>query len=433
MIDAQHNATSETLQALAEYWKARDVRWALLGRFDEPMIFANEVDIVIDESCLTAASEGLQQLVDDKGWFLVHVFRHERNSFAATIAQLLNGRWMFVAIDICTEFRFNGAFLQSADDLLRGRQAAASIPFVSLPSPDQAHRYYLLKCAAKKRWNSTARNYFLSLKQPDKAAIQKMLGEAFVDPLLNWLAGETEEPQGIPDAAFQRRYPVGVKGRVGEWRRFALRILKPTGLFVAVTGPDGAGKSTIAERVGGEICPCFRGITQSHLYKRLTPIQQNIPVAPYQKKPRGLVGSIAKLGVLILRFQALYWRWVFPSTLRHSLFWADRHYTDVIADPARFRVALPLAIRRAAWTLIPQPDLCFVLIASPETIQQRTSEIDLRQTTDQVESYEKLCRDHSHLRRCDANAPAALVASKVSSAIIEHLAERQRARGWMRF
>jgi thymidylate kinase len=175
------------------------------------------------------------------------------------------------------------------------------------------------------------------------------------------------------------------------------------GLHVAISGPDGVGKSTVSERVFDLIDDHFAGIETSHLSTR-TPRRKAVGIgtAPYAKPPRGWLGSLAKVVYMMYGYHRLFWRGVRPHKRTGGIFWSDRYFTDLLADPARFRVQLPQWFLRLAWQLVPKPDLNLILVAVPDTIQERCDEIDLEQTRAQVQAYELLLAQSDQFIRIDA-------------------------------
>jgi thymidylate kinase len=426
-----HERLIEVLEPLSLEWQNSGVRWALLGRFGKDFTFDNEVDVIIHPDDFDTATKTLEALLVERGWLLIQVFRHELNAFAAVVAQKSAGEWTCVSIDLCTEVRYNGVLLQTADAFFPSQQSHETA-WVYLPPAKAAFIYYLLKCAAKRRWNGQGRDYFSSLSLSPLEHVESCFGKHASAPFQNWLEGGAELDSDAFHRDFHRRYRGSTGSLVIEARRALLRITKPTGLFVAITGPDGAGKSTVSGLVAKQINGAFRDVTGAHLYNTNHSTSASSPVAPYALPPRGFAASLAKVIVLIWRFNRLYWVHVLPKLWRHGLFWCDRHYTDVVADPARFRVKMPRLILQLAWKLIPLPHLSFVLVADFKLIQQRTNEVSAAQTQNQVQAYENLCRTSANLKRFDVCKPAAVHALEIADVIMKHLSDRQKRRGWMK-
>ena len=175
------------------------------------------------------------------------------------------------------------------------------------------------------------------------------------------------------------------------------------GLHVAISGPDGVGKSTVTERVCELIDSRFASLETSHLYSRTTHQKRStVGLPPYLKPPRDLVGSFAKVVYMIYGYHRLFWGWVRPHTKRGGIFWSDRYFTDLLADQERFRVRLPVWVLLVFWRFVPKPDLNLILITTAETIQERCDEVNLEQTQEQVRGYERLLGQSDQFIRVDA-------------------------------
>lgn len=432
-MNPQHRRSMNLLKKLATTWNEAAVRWVLLGRYSPDHVFEDDVDLAVHPEDLAEALALLQKATGEHQAVITQVFRYEYNAFAVVVAQKEPAGWGFVSIDICSEFRFDGRSLQSGVELVSARQQDQN-KWLWLPSPDAAFTHYLLKSAAKGRFNEEGRTYLSSLELNPTQTTATVLGSEAAKEVESWLTQSEPVETQVLSNAFAQRYPHSIGSRCLELRRLWLRLRKPKGLHVAITGPDGVGKSTVSKLAQGSIGPCFRSLETAHLSLRTTAMDlSGGGVAPYIQKSRGLVASLLKTLVLVGSFHRLFWRWIWQQQRKHGLFWSDRHFSDFVADPHRFRVRLPLWVRYLSWRLVPSPDLTIVLIAPAETIQQRCDEVDLEQTRHQVDQYEKIARYDESLYRISAEQPADRVAEEIATAVIEVLSQRHRTDGWMMF
>ena len=185
------------------------------------------------------------------------------------------------------------------------------------------------------------------------------------------------------------------------------------------------GKSTVTQNVCQILLACFRNIETTHLDVRTTNDICPQAVVPYRDKPRGLIGSLAKTLLLVLRFQRLYWGLSFLHRRQHGLLWSD-HFSDFVADQSGFESSFRW-LRHLSWALVPQPDLTFVLLSSPQIIQQRSREVDFEQTAEQIKHYELLLDGREAPTLIDATPTPDAVALTILDAVIELLAQRQKS------
>ena len=119
--------------------------------------------------------------------------------------------------------------------------------------------------------------------------------------------------------------------------------LRPTlpGLWIALYGPDGAGKSIVALRIAAELAPLFSQVQLLHLRVVLgRNAKPSVAVTqPHAQQPRGIILSCLKLLYMFLH------GWLAHALL--TIFWLasgqlvifDRYFLDYAIDPQRYRLS----------------------------------------------------------------------------------------------
>jgi thymidylate kinase len=169
------------------------------------------------------------------------------------------------------------------------------------------------------------------------------------------------------------------------------RWFQPTGVFVVVLGPDGAGKSTTVGRLTEAVGSCFRRQRIYHWRPNVIAPQKEsgVPVTdPHDEPPRGELGSIVALFALFLDYW-LGFVFVIRSLLaRSGLIVFDRYYHDLLIDPLRYRYGGPMWLAKFIGRFVPPPDLLFlVLDAEEQVILSRKREVPPEELRRQRESY----------------------------------------------
>jgi thymidylate kinase len=198
------------------------------------------------------------------------------------------------------------------------------------------------------------------------------------------LSGQT------PDAGLARTVMRDLRGqrlgsplRAARYVRLQLgrakdRLTQPTGLFVLVVGPDGAGKSALAEAL---LADHFGFRRTMHLHWRpgvlpaATAGEHVDHSRPHEGSRRGRAVSLA--------FVLYHWAdhvlgsllRIAPARRRSTLIVAERGWWDLGVDPHRYRLQVHRKLVIALGRLIAKPDLILRLDADPETIAQRKDEI----------------------------------------------------------
>jgi thymidylate kinase len=207
--------------------------------------------------------------------------------------------------------------------------------------------------------------------------------------------------------------------------------LRDRGLWIAVFGPDGAGKSSVIEEVKIHIAATVSGITVFHFRPMLGSgrINQLAVTDPHARPPRGSLVSILKLIYWLLDCWCAHLFVVCPSLRRSELVIFDRYYPDILIDPLRYR--LPASIRTLAMWLValaPQPDLCVLLDAPAEVLQSRKAEVSLAESHRQRHAYLAMFQSITGSVIVNANLPINGAAQQVSAAVLARLTNTPRER-----
>ncbi|MFN2382938.1 MAG: hypothetical protein ABR559_01585 [Gemmatimonadota bacterium] len=191
------------------------------------------------------------------------------------------------------------------------------------------------------------------------------------------------------------------------------------GVWVALLGPDGSGKSSVLEEVERLLAPHFRGVKRYHLrphWGRLRPT--DAPVTdPHARPARPALLSLAKLGLWWADYGVGYAALIRPRLARDILVTFDRYYHDLLVDPQRYRYGGPLRLAALGARWLPRPHVIIVLDAPPEVLRQRKREVTLEETTRQREAYRRLAVTLPNARLVNAAQPLAAVAAEVASIV----------------
>jgi peptidoglycan/xylan/chitin deacetylase (PgdA/CDA1 family) len=233
----------------------------------------------------------------------------------------------------------------------------------------------------------------------------------------------------------QRSSPARLARRLAfSIARIAGRLLRPTGLVVCIVGPDGVGKSSLADALQHESAGLFRRSLRLHSTPGILPrgariIHRPPPNGrdPHRLAPAGIVGSVARIAYAWLDTFLGWWRLITPARICTSLVLLERGWLDISVDPMRYRVSLPMQIIRGLNRTLPSPDLTLFLCAPVAVIRARKPELEPSEIERQLEAWRLLAaRDPSRFVTIDtARSPEATLDQAVD-AIADRLASRQR-------
>src|SRR5438094_1673448 len=306
-----------------------------------------------------------------------------------------------------------------------------------IPTPEEEFTYLL----ARKIWKGTApvtQQWRLKLlvEQLGRPTAEKLAGELFLGTL---------KVRVVEACASGRLNPLLAQVKTQAWgtslvrnplrlmadllsdgMRLVRRWSQPTGLLVAVMGPDGAGKSTLIEHLVQAVGPAFDRHRLFHwrpmlLWRRKT---TRDTTQPHSLPPHGRLWSVARLFAHLLDYWLGYWLVIRPVLARSGLVVFDRYFDDVLIDPKRYRYGGPLWLARMLRPLIPQPDLILVLDATEEAVLSRKQEVDPAEVQRQRQLYARCVDKASSTRVINATGSISQVTAEAVKTVIEHLSQR---------
>lgn len=234
--------------------------------------------------------------------------------------------------------------------------------------------------------------------------------------------------------ALRRRPAVVLRlaaAKILDWGR---RLVRPPGILLAVSGPDGAGKSSLIAGLTAALprrmAPGVRVFhTRPFLLPRLG-VSPPPPVAVEDVAPRtppGLVRSWIRWAIAC----ADYWLggllWVRPALVAGRVVVFDRYVPDYRAAPGRRGIAVPAPALALMARFAPHPAVTVVLTAPPDVLIRRKGEATLEEAARQNRAYARLAAEQPGGLALDTGAlePAA-VGLKVRAHLIEVMAVHAR-------
>lgn len=416
------------------------IRYAIVGVVDGfPDQFFSDVDFVVERAGLPETLKALISSAVD-GWQLVQVLRHEVDAYYFIYCLELNQRRIWMELDVTSDYRRRGKLWMRAEDLVANRRPHSGGFWV--PGPADGFRYYLIKKLDKGGIDARQATHLRELISEDPKGCAEvamsLIGMDGWEALKKGLAAEG--PSGMETAELtgelrRRAAPEGWIARswmqLREMGRVLGRILRPTGLTVAVLGPDGVGKSTIIAALQRELQPAFRRIDYRHLRPRVLRAGNSRPADvsnPHGTVERGWVASVAKLGLFVADSLIGFLVSIWGLKMQSSLVIFDRYPHDMLADPRRYGLSTPRWFNELVLSLVPKPDLWLILDAPVDVILERKQEITAESCARVREGYIALSRRLAAAKLVETSGGVDETVSRACDAVVEVLNRRTQRR-----
>jgi thymidylate kinase len=425
------------------------VRYAVLRNYESlpTSVGARDIDMVVHPQDLIDAYKVITGIVEQMDLRYGNYFADERLTQFALVGRDATGGLLQIKIDFFIRSEVYGIEILSAEEMLADLRYHNGVPVVAnsvllldkwlfhLMVGQPLHSKYDADFAAIAQENGPALARVLSRVLPKRRATDLVValaaGKGSVLVLsrserLRALA-QLWAAQGLAALPFSMRFAVF---RMRDW-------LRPHGVFLSVSGPDGSGKTTVIDMALNQLCAIYGDGAVHYAHFRPTMLPRIAEVAkkaravetvdhnydkPHRAKPSGVAGSAARLAYYSLDYMGGYFRCVLPVIKRREVMLFDRYYYDMIADGFRSRIALPRWLVLAMGRILPLPQFAFFIHVDPEEIRRRKQELTMEQIVELNERYGDLARLGWLIEISNNDAP-----EKAASAIVDRIvADRHR-------
>jgi thymidylate kinase len=431
----QHNETAGAiLQRVIATFESAGIRTCILHGYQ-----GLPTDVPSDVDCVVSANtdEAIDLLYRHHKSIGARIVRRD-GAYVVLAGYGKNSLPTFLCLDLMRDCQVDDLVLYSGDEILASRR-----PFGAfwVPAASVAFAAYLARSVYKRRLDQMRLQQIENFYKEEPEAAQEELTHFWMPATSKRLAEAASRAEWArirPDVGSLRqelishclrRAPLSLLlGRLRGAIRRVSRLIRPTGVTVVLLGPDGAGKSSTIENLGSALKDAFvrqevRGFAPA--LSRLWDRKPRNTSEPHGLPPRSFLLSLLRAG---------YWLgynlWSHASLhlarARSTLVLYDRHFSDILIDPRRYRYGGPhWALRLNTW-LMPEPGLVLLLDAPAETLQSRKREVPFAETKRQLALYRKFVGSLSNGHVIDADGPPDQVAAQAAAIILNRQFERYR-------
>jgi thymidylate kinase len=410
------------------------VRYCVLhGWRSLPEYLPSDLDIVVHPQDFGTLEKHLCQ---ESGTQLAQVFQHESSCYYFVLANRNGDKIHFLPIDTASDYRRDGFIFFSPGELLVNHEKWKGL---SVAAPAVEFAYSIVKRISKGSLSHDQKRRLhelrMALGEKAESIARHLFGPRLGKQVSLWLersnCGRFEAHCFILRRALRwqiiKRDPLNpIRYWFAEVMRIVRRCRYPTGLFVVVLGPDGAGKSTLIDELQATLAKAFRGTAVFHFRPNVFRRRQKKDAAadPHGQSPYSPGLSLLKLSYYILDYCTGYLLKLLPRLVRSTLILFDRYYDDLLVDSRRYRYGGSRSAIHVGHRFVPSPDLFLILDAPEDQLLARKREVGQEELQRQRKRYRELAAELPNAILLDGSLPPKDVAGNASRVVVDHLHNR---------
>lgn len=426
-----------------------NINYCVLHSYEDlPDKVESDVDMAIDKRGMEMLDRILRGVACETGSLLTQKRYYGGKSLSFFVTQNTQDDYFqhSLQLDFCVDFNVRNNFYLSNHVILHEKRRYKNF-WVSMARVEAI--YIVIKRVTKGNIEEKNLLRIRELYLEDKCGVQRLLNKTFGKAKSLYLkdrilksdcASFNEQLKKLKNFLLLRTILYNPAKTIVFWFWNLVRVIKrvnnPVGMMIVFLGPDGAGKSSIINRIAKNVPSGFtHGSASIHFRPRWLPpihrllhpckkIEDNIVIEPHKNLPYGLIISLFRFLYYTADFVLGYYPKIYLPMVRDTLVIIDRYYYDYLIDPRRYRMGLPAWIPRLAMNIIPRPDLVIYLHNFPEKLHERKQELPIEELGRQVKAFQALLPKLKSAHQVNTDKSLEEVVAEVNSIIIDAMARR---------
>ena len=397
---------------------------------------ATDIDVAMEPTGLVAFEQALRTTRFAE---IVQLINYEVGGYFFVIRSTDAAPATCLSVDVIVDYRAEGRIYLRNQDLLKDRTRWNDL---WIAGQESELAYLLIKKVSKLTLplHQKVRLNELCRTDPQRATavITRLFGHRWGRQLDRWIAAsewpefESSLPRlrrALRRQALHKDPLNAVRYHLSDVRRLWQRSCYPTGLFIALLGPDGAGKSTLITNLRSALSAPFRQSRTFRLRPDIFQLNSNATdPRPHEKPPLPYLLCFLKALVFILDYVVGYHLYVRPKLVRSDLVLFDRYYDDIFIDPRRYRYAGPQWLLRFVYAFVPRPDLFLVLNAPVDALLARKNEVPRIEARRQALEYVNFAARLPNAFILDATLPPDQLVKVAADVCMTYMRDRYQGR-----
>ena len=408
------------LKTLMCSYKEAGLRYCFLRSGSlESLAEGDDIDIVLDERKKKLNQKIIQDIADASKVILHKNFEFNDNTVytlfirSNDMIEVLNLHFQYNLRLKQISISFNNQIYLHNSDILRGIEYPNDYPVIS--SKLYAYALTIHAVFDKGYFKEEYKEYIVeSIKTIDKDSLYEVFKNHFPGKvnkkLIQYLFnGDFERILENKKNIFNNFSSVKYFALyfINNLRRLASlfrKMHKPKGVFLALLGPDGSGKSTIIQELQNRIefkrqKVVFLGIRKRHGLLKFLPKVKKVPnhsLAQTENYPSSFeskkkLRSLFRTVYHLISYSLFYYFKIFPYLVKGYIVFGDRYFYDllVLKDAHMSR-----SLKKAFLIAMPSPNFSVLLKMDPKIIHTRKSELSVNEISRQLTEFEALGRIH---------------------------------------